>query len=528
MESLQNKRTWFTDRLQEEYIEALHEALSIDNLTNNAITIPTDLRGYEKIVRIDFCGIASSTLLLNAINGKKNNINQRFCDIFKHLKKFDEQKIRVKTRFLFMYLYSDFSYAQVEAEKTEYRATIENKKYDDYKNLDLLSLTEKDFYSSRIYDYQVKALKQIQKIHNDFFSHREHSDILNVRFCCLPLNFCSLTINNKSYIDAYSYAKRDSNSGLSYENPLISISQINDASTFDTIEDHFRYMWNHPTTLFYEDATKSFFDEENENKLQQLEHIKMPHNVSFDTKAQRIKERFPSITDEKINRWKFRVERMFSNMTRIMETSPESETVFIGFSFKNGKGIADETRTYLEEDFLQSLKVFIVDIMDGQDPLYDELTNKMKGATIGLIFFTKDIEESLEDTKNYYSRPNLYFEFGYLLNHVEKYGPPLSRIMIFSEDGLITPSDFQDLARYPLIKNPLLDYCHIIEKILKINRTLTERIAINAVNKFVERLQTAYNNKKIIDKDLNGKTFNDFKNETKIKLTNVIKKRFKK
>lgn len=516
---------WFVDRNNINYLNLLTAKLDIESLISSAIPITNDKRGYQKIIRIDFCGIAGSTFLLGNINQHQEKIKNKFLDLFKHLDRLEKEKIRLKTRFIFMYLYSDFSYAQIEAEKTDYRATIKNPQYDDYENMSLFSLTDKDFYSSRIFDNQKNALKQIQSLHNKYFRRKDYSEILNIRFSCVPLNLCQITINNDTFIDPYAYAKKDQHSPLAYETPVVHIHKPANNNSFNILEDHFRYIWNHPTTLFYEDCTKAFIDSKNDHRLERLSEIKIPSEVNFDYKMSRFKERFPGNTDEKLNRWKFQVERMFSNMTRVIETTPESETIFIGFSFKNGKHLADEIRNFLESDFPDSLNINIVDLIEGKQTLYRELIDMMNGATIGLMFFTRDLKEDDPTEEKHYSRPNLYFEFGYLLKHVEKFGPPIRRIMAFKEDKLIVPSDFQDIFQFRLQKNSYLDYIYILERILSVNKTLTERVASQAVSKMFDRLQIAYDTKKVNDADI-GQPFAEFKSTMKKRLIKNINKRF--
>jgi predicted nucleotide-binding protein len=525
----QNNKRWFTDRNNEDYLKLLYEKLDFDYLVNTAIPVIGNDGRYNKIIRIDFCGIAGSTFLLekNSEWGKK--VRKRFLELFSKLDVLKEQKIALKTRFAFMYLYSDFSYAQIEAEKTDYRATIKNNHINN-EDAALFSLTDKDFFASQIFNNQRKALKQIQGIYNAYYrspNMENMPNILNIRFSCLPLNICQLVINHHIFIDPYAYAKQDEDSELAYETPVVHVERSKQLETFEILEDHFRYIWNHPTTMFYEDCTDAEFDDELGAKLDKLNEIRVPNNVTFNIKINRLKTKL-NISEEKLKRWQFKIEGMFKNMTRIIQETPQAETIFIGFSFINGEIIAKEINKFLDIDFGTSLKVNIVDIAKGNDTLFTALTQQMQEATIAMIFLTKDIKDNSNGENLYYSRPNIYFELGYLYSHLSKYGPALKRIITFAEDDKLVPSDFKDAYCFKMTKNVYLDYVEILNRILDINRTLTLKTAEEAVLKMLERLQEAYNNKIIDDNSFSQKSFNDYKSYVKGKLMSTINNRFNK
>ena len=523
---------WFSDRNHPTYLDLLSSKLDLDYLIDTAIPVNEKSHQFEKIIRIDFSGIAGTTILMNKRNDiKTKEVNQKFLALFENLKLLEEKKIRLKTRFLFTYLYSDFAFALIEAERTPFRATMENP-INENRNFKLFSLTKEDFVASSIYQNQKRALLKLEDIYNKFYRLTGRTDILNLRFSCLPLNFCNLTINNDTFIDPYSFAKQDEMSSLAFETPLIHISEQNNKMSFNTIQDHFRYMWIHPTTLFFEDATNSEFNINSGNHLEGLSDFKEPSEILFEKKTQKYKDNFKdNISEEELNRWKFKVERMFSSMTRKIEVSPDSETIFIGFSFKKGQKIANTVKEYIQEDFTSNININIVDVWNkGRNPLYQELMKNMNKATIGLIFFTKDIEEIVENeeisNKNYYSRPNLYFEYGYLMKQVERYGPPLRRVMIIAEDSSVIPTDMQDMPRENLSGNLHINYKSIIKRLLEVNQSLNQPKAEKAVTSYIQRLQIAFNDGFILEKELKGKTFNEFVSDVKNELLGKIHERF--
>jgi hypothetical protein len=517
---------WFDNRSSESYLQALYEQLDLQNLIETSREIVDKTGKYERIIQIDFCGMAGKTLLLGGDTELKKKINQRFLGLFAELDNLDKLKIRLKTRFVFPYLYSVSSLAFIEAEMSENRATIENKEQN-YNDASLYSLTNKDFYASPLFKNQTRSLKRIQHLYNEYFKFRVFPDILNIRFTCLPVNFCLLVINNQMFLDPYTYAKQEGNASLINETPVIAICKLLNKTSYLILEDHLRYLWNHPTTLYYEGATKAYLDKHANNRLENLHEIKEPHEVSYESKAIRLKKIFGT-SDNRLNRAKFLVERMFNSMTRRIEVTPEAETIFLAFSFKNGKSMAEDFRICLEEDFGDTLKVIIVDVVNGQEPLYTELTKQMSSATIALMLFTKDIKEGQGKTAKYYSRPNVYWEFGKLHERVEKYGNPLRRIILFHEEGVEVPTDYQDLGRLLLRKKLHFDYQEVIARLFEVSKTLSEPIAEVAIDKYLSRFQDAYDNGKVSTKELpEGKTFNEFKSEIKVRLKNVLHKRFK-
>jgi len=513
-----------TDRASNDYLELLDNSLDINSLLNTALKIDND-PVYEKVIRIDFCGISGSTLL-GPEGEKQDQIHTRFLEIFKNINHLEELKVKLQIRFIFLYVYSDFAFAQVEAERTEYRATVKDSKYDN-RHLDLYTLSVGDIESSSIYNHQTYALRKIQEVHNKHFSKSKNkSPISNIRFTCLPLNFCLLTINNETFIDPYSYAKERINiPNLCYKTPLSYIKSDNPHFSF--IEDHFRYIWNHPTTLFYEDATDSNTKRSDGGQMHNLDRIKRPNRVTFEIKAKTLKSEL-NASSEDINRWRLRVEQMFGNMVKSVKPLSDEEAVFIGFSWRNGKIFAEKIQKFIEEDFQGRLKVNIVDLQEAKEPLYTELVSKMDSATIGLIIFTKVITLKEDEGNKHYSRPNLYFEFGYLKKHLEMYdsNSDRPRTLILSENNFSVASDLDGLGRFTLSKKIELDYLKLLRRFIVLHRTLTEEIASFAVDNYVKRLEGAYYNGYITNKDFRGKSFATFIFETKEDLNNIVKKKY--
>ncbi len=516
----------YKNRNDIEYCNKLSSVLELENLKKTAIDNPNKVESrYQKLIRIDFCGIAATTLLTNTDIPEQHQVKEKFYEIFKNLGELGKAGFNVRTRFLFVYPYSDFSFSQIEAEKSSFRMTISENNSDD-SALNLFSLTTDDFKGSDLYIKQRDSLHEIERLYNRFCLSAPNMDLLNLKFTCLPIHARLIAINNHYFVEPISYAKRDRYSKILATSPIVEFTdQTKDR--IEELEDHFRYIWTHPTTLVYEDATNYRFD--GIHNLENLNQIKEPQDISFEHKISKFKSRYSHKVDEdKVNKWKFRVERMFRDTTRTIEAAPESETVFIAFSFANGKSTADKFKDYLTEDFPpDTLKVNIVDLNSAKKTLHAELIQKMEEATLGVILFTKDIIEQWESNTTYFSRPNIYFEYGYLLSHIKRFGNPIERITIFFEKGLASATDFQDVGRFEYSKSDLANYIVLVERIIAVNRTLTQTISKKIVDNCIKRLQEAFTKGQAFE-DMNGKKFSDYKNEIKGKLTLVILKRFKK
>ncbi|RKR84202.1 putative nucleotide-binding protein with TIR-like domain [Mucilaginibacter gracilis] len=512
------------DRGSADYLSLLFDRLTFNNLVSNALKIEND-PNYEKVIRIDFCGISGSTLL-GPEGEEQDKIHTHFLELFDKIDILEKIKIKLQIRFIFLYVYSDFAFAQIEAERTQYRATIKDPKYDS-RHLDLSILSAGDIESSSIYMHQTHALRKIQEIHNRHFSkNKSKSPITNIRFTCLPLNFCLLTINNETFTDPYTYAKeRINSSSLYYKTPLSYVE--NDSKHFSVLEDHFRYIWNHPTTMVYEDATEADSKRSDGGRIQNLDKIKRPDKVNFEIKAKILRTELNASAKD-VNKWRVRVEQMFANMVRFVRPTNDEEVVFIGFSWNNGRGFALKIQKFIEHDFQGWLKVNIVDLADAKEPLYSELIGKMNSSTIGLIIFTKDITIKEEGGSKSYSRPNLYFEFGYLKKHLEKYEPysDYSRTLIMSENNYSVATDLQDLGRFTLTKKIEIDYYQLLRRFILLHRTLTDEMAIYAVNSYISRLEEAYHKGTISNKDFRGKSYEHYINEIKEEMNKIIEKKY--
>lgn len=511
----------YKNRNDIEYYQHLIAAFDTDRLMKTAYKIEKEDK-IQKVIRIDFCGSAASSILQGSIyDAEQNKLYNAVQKLFKDIKSLKNDGYALRIRFLFVYPYSDFSFAQIEAEKSPYRTTIKEKRADDTA-LNLFSLTAQDFMGSVHYIKQKKSLHEIERLYNKFCINDASIDLLNVKFTCFPINMRLISVNNEYFIEPYLYAKQNRFAEQLIKAPILKIGS-KATTNIEELEDHFRYLWTHPTTLVYEDATNYTFD--SNGYLEGLTDIKEPQEISFDNKANKFKSIYASKVDEnKIDKWKFRVEGMFRDMTRIVESSPESETVFIAFSFANGKRMADILKQFLLEDFSSgTLRVNVVDLNSAKKTLHVELIQKMDEATMAVILFTKDILE--KDDANHYSRPNIYFEYGYLLSHIKKFGNPIERITLFSEKGLSAATDFQDVGRFEYSKNEILNYLVLVERILNVNKTLTLETAKKVLDKCIDRLQDYYNMGKL-DEELSSKTFIDYKNEIKSTIMSIISRRF--
>lgn len=526
---------FFPSRLDPNYLKILSKHMRLENIKRSALKAenPLDIKnGYSRIILIELAGIAATSIL--------EREHDNFEILLQEIPNLRSAGIKVVIRFLFTYLYSDFCHAQIEAEQNEHRSFIN--KSNNNENINLYLLTQDAFTHSFTYTYQREALKTIQELYNTHCaSHFEFNEVFDIRFSCLPLNFCILNINNAIFFDSYSYAKEKHRGPMSHEMPLVFLRPSTSAQSIAVIKNHFWYIWHHSTTLLCADATECQCIAKT-NKIDQLSKIKTPNEITYSHKKQRVKNKALKnkikISDEVLNSWQFRVKTAFKNMTRVIPYLPKTETIFIGFSFRKFNEI-NQIRLYLEKDFKNNLQINVVDLSIANGSLYDTLIEQLKGSTMGLFFLARDIKQETIGTtgsEKYHARPNIYFELGYMLCHLERYeSPSLKRMRVFMEEKVEVPSDIQDIFRELLTQNLEIYYYHILEHILTNNQTLAKHTAKQAVKNYRARLIKSVQNKKVKVTDLkmisdshylNGKTTSSYVDVVCKQLSDIIEKRF--
>lgn len=444
----------FDNRHDPKYKDLLCKLLDLNNeqgVINTAVKIekPRNHNGveYQKCIRIDFCGIAASSLFKK--DNSNSEVTNKFLNIFSNLEKINKQGIFVKVRFLFAYLYSDFSFSLIKAEKSSKRATIKDTTF--FPDFDLEDeLTDEEFYSSAAYKNQTKSLEQIQKLADTHKLFDNNSlNTIQVRFTPISLNLCSLVINDTSLSDPYLYAREDiERESLANFYPVIGLTNEHNKLQFASVLDNFRYLWNHQTTFYCKDATHYVI-----NEKESLKKIRKPFDLTFESKAKRLKDlekvlirkeedRTP---EKKIKQWRFLLKQMVLHSTKIFQENPTSESIFLACSWrtditgdKNPNKYALELEGFLKEDFDSAIDIKLVVTGPGEG-LFDKIYTYLRQSTLGIVIITKDIEAT--DGK-FYSKPNIYYEHGFLVSHLD--ARRTSRVIALVKNGSTPPTNADD------------------------------------------------------------------------------------
>lgn len=480
-------KTFLTKLLDLEDAEGIIKtAISIENpKKHNGIE-------YHKCIRIDFCGIAASTLF------KKDNLNlevaNKFLTVFSNLEKINKLGIFVKVRFLFAYLYSDFSFSLIKAEKSSKRATMKDPTFSPDFDLEE-ELTEEEFFSSAAYRNQTKSLEQIQKLADSFKLFENNSvNSIQVRFTPISLNLCSLIINDSSLSDPYLYSREDiTRESLANLYPLVSLNGRDDKLEFESVLDNFRYLWNHQTTLYCKDATHYIV-----NEKESLKKIRKPFDLTFESKSKRLRDLEKTIInsdeektpDRKIKQWRFLLKQMVLHSTKIFQENNSSESIFIACSWrpditgdKTPNKYALELETYLREDFSSAIEIKLVVTGPGEG-LFDKIYTFLRQSTLGIILITKDIE-SLDG--KFYSKPNIYYEHGFLVSHLD--ARRTSRVIALVKNGSTPPTNADDRGYINFDADKLaLRYGKIISWLKERCETVGKDQIENAVRNHKKRL----------------------------------------
>ena len=319
------KNITFENRFDKNYRDLIINKLSLthkDSLLHSAIPIKEEVINdikYNKVINIDFLGISSS--LFFDKGGNYNTLNQNTSKAFDNfLLKLDEVNklgIKVRLRLLLVYPYSDYAFTRIQAECDYNRSSITEKKFN--RNFDLAEEVDEDtFIGSTYYQNQVDCLLRIQThLKTNKFLNKDDSNKIKIRFTPLGTSLCVLRLNNDFYYDSYVFSKnKKDEKKLLVGFPLININLESNEKDFQSLEDHFRYIWTLDSTLYCEDAT--FFDSK---KIKGLNKIKKPEQIGFDAKADRLnaimkKKNEELKTEDEILEWKFKLNHKIKTSTQ--------------------------------------------------------------------------------------------------------------------------------------------------------------------------------------------------------------------
>lgn len=494
----------FLNRDNSEYRAFICGKLKYENLINSAIPIKGN-KHFDKVIRIDFFGLSGASLL-SFDDDRKGMISEKFEQVFQNLEKFTTDRVLVKVRFLFSYVYSDFAFSLIEAEKSQNRATVNQQSH--WLNFEPeTDITEEEFYSSQIFKNQKTALKHLQRLKETYISEETSSHKINIRFSPIPINYCGVLINDFTAFDCYSYSKLNKYSGkLMFSSPVLTLTKnSSNKRKFQEVEDHFRYLWNHELTLFSEDAT--FFDI---NKQHSLSKIKKPNEIKFEYKSNKIKElellrdTNTDNVESRMNSWLFTAKNRLIHNTRIIQQHPVKESIFIACCWKKQDDnsfkpnfIAKNVNNFISKSFgLKSKSKVINTLLVEPNPgseLSVKIYSALKQATLSIIILTDDII-AIDDS--IYPTQNVIHELGFMMHKLR--ARETGRILILKQKDVRIPSNVGNYEYVEFEKEKLLlKYFDIIEWLYEKCATVTHKMVKQTFIKYQEELNEQLKYEKI-------------------------------
>lgn len=476
----------YLDRQDEGYQKMIADLLSYESLRTQAIEEKGD--GYDKLVKIKFCGLSSLTLLGGADfhNAPRNKATLAFKALIKNenniIKNLNDEKIGIEIKFLFAHPYSDFVYDLVQAELSEQTGISMTCVHNNIRFKHSFSISNKLTYSdlkqsptylhltNSLYNLQVNAQQHLFNLETKEEKQKNPNRLI-VKFTPLSILSCLLKINNNIFIDPYVYAKefkdtkilslkspvtRIIDSAQSYEND-INYKLIHDH--YCSIISHFRYLWEHPLTLYCKDATR--YKKGNGG----LSDILEPNQISFHHKSLRIKNRIKDkedVNDAEIDLWKQYCKKDFLQYTskftkynnpvidelsnRHIKLKPIQ--IFIVGSWVEGR--QNQYMTLLEK-FINNkfkanssgmiLEAVIVKVANGKE-LQREIYQNLNNSQLAFVLQTQDIKINENE---YLCRPNVYLEKGYLMKHLGKHidhkGQEREKVFVLRQSKVSVESD---------------------------------------------------------------------------------------
>ncbi len=442
----------FKHRSSANYQKILSEKLSFSKAKKEALHISgarkTRGKRYSRLIRIDFLGLAATTLFDVGQVYTNHNLFRKLQTLLKKARQLNEDGYFIRVRILFEYPYSVSAYSRIQAESTAERSSIQEPQYArSFTNVG--PIDEDTFKGSNYVATQKSMLDQIQFLFDDIRKGEgwddEAPNSLSVRFTPVYPAICCLFINDSLFFDAYLLAKerRQERSCRPFA-PVVQVDS-SDGMAYGAFEDHFRYLWDLDMTLDCQDATN--YKPHTPNSLSK---VKPPYQIKYESKARRIRSQNLNLNEEETSQWKMGVHRALDRYCADLSPTPANESMFITCSWEKNPGgstsphrFADELSRYLQYDLSEKRAppIMAVRILQAtpSEFLARQLYLSLHDTTIGLILLTKDIEA---DGK-YYSKPNVYHELGYLMRHLTK-----DRIIIVSEKSVVIPSNIQDVVRF--------------------------------------------------------------------------------
>src|SRR5579859_413234 len=329
----------YANRYDPNYLKFLSKNLEPENLIATAVVAPrhelwkdyqskktNKIKELKKAVKIDFCGIACTTLLgtnrdkqeadikvnypdkYAEIVRLKEEVKKKFLHLFtdESVELFNTSGVYLKVRFCFPYLYSEFPLSIMRAEDSSiWKAALDH----EVSFSGNAPVNSEEWADSNMYKSQIASLHEIVGIckrHPSFCITEDFPKVTNTmetRFAVIPIPSSVLMINNLIISDSYLYSKVADQQHLSINTPINVIDRYpsdmamkakKEDIGFRMLRQNFIYLWRHDLSLHADMAT-SFSQKSPEGLLKIKPPVKpgkrnIP-NIDWQIKIERIKER---------------------------------------------------------------------------------------------------------------------------------------------------------------------------------------------------------------------------------------------
>jgi hypothetical protein len=456
------------------FLKSFANTLNIERLIDTSVDLsPNQVsEKYTKECCLDFSGISAILLYESGFKYLKH--------ILDNIELFYREKIRIHLRFLLVYPYSAHAIARIQAETSQNRATIKEPKFKKsaidivgrIDGVDMNLFNESDFVKS-----QKEFLRYISLVMSEYNIFSSSDNRIVIRFTPTAVNVCMYRINDVMYISPYLLAKdsREVNKCVD-RSPVIEIIRSADRGTFDAFIDHFRYLWGLPQAIYLEDAT-----EYTPLNPRGIKNIKPPMSIDFVSKSRRIiakKEHSDAVS------WRRQAKDLLVSLCPIIPKAVLTrETIFIACSWSKKDGIASyapnflakKMKAWLLDDLSKCFDVQIVNVMPGVD-VDDKIYDSLNRSTVGIILLTADI---MGNDGEYYSKPNIYHELGYLMAKYGGCGGDSNVIIIAQSVGVrrvVIPSNVNNKGYVDLRDDAIYEVYH------KVFWYICEKLFLDAEN----------------------------------------------
>lgn len=486
--------TIFSSRFSDEYRQDLLKRF--DAIREEAVDAPsgpvTNSGRYTRRIEIIYVGVSASILLdIDGDYQTENAIAKRFKKLVEDVRSLNEEGFYLHVKILLAYPFSEFA-RQLMIAGGRRRVTLQDMDRET-QSLTFEELAEfaPDYERNptEFRYYQQRSIRVLDALYVDKLMLPNSFD---VRFTPLPLNYSGLFINKAAYYDLYCYAKMSrEDAKLASRLPILKVVDQGDAIPVNRVDDDnfkcllndFDYLWTHPTTMFYKDATI----------IKRGERIvRKPADVQHRSKLEYMRERHAlkknastrANADELYGLWEFAVEQLINQSTTEVRELLAKETIFIACSWRTAGDPHGQPNPYALElqEFISTafrtanqgnaLEIILVNVDQGAR-LSSDIFRNLNTCSHGIVILSKDIREQHADGKmSYYPRPNISHEMGYLGHRLGGYGS--KKICVIEEIGVKGPSNVADISKTPFDHDKFcLVYGYVLDWISKEFRSLS-------------------------------------------------------